>query len=96
MLSFSSIVARRIQVKARFAIALIVAVSISAPPFEAAARTCRSALETGAFVLTRMGGQEEPDRGKLRAGSQRPIISKQGFVEESELEQLTGGGCQSA
>src|SRR4029453_1259500 len=80
--------ARRIPVKARFAIALMVAVSISAPPFAASARTCRSARETGTFVLTRMGGQEEPDRGKLRAGL-NALLSKQGFVEESELAQLT-------
>jgi pimeloyl-ACP methyl ester carboxylesterase len=80
--------ARRIQVKARFAIALIVAVSIAAPPLEAAARICQSALETGTFVLTRMGGQDEPDRGKLRAGL-NALLSQQGFVEESELEQLT-------
>ena len=80
--------ARRLHVKARFALALLVAVSIAAPPFAASARPCRSARETGTFVLTRMGGQEEPDRGKLRAGL-NALLSQQGFVAESEREQLT-------
>jgi len=35
-----------------------------------------------------MGGQEEPDRGKLRAGL-NALLSQQGFVAESEREQLT-------